>query len=82
MSKDTTNRKSATHTPRNVSLVAEVEIVREERVENPSLNMKLQEELAKPCNSATLDDANDRERIDRLKAPEGMITHTFSRLVH
>lgn len=66
----------------NVRLVEAVAILREEPVLNLSLQMKLQEEFSKPACGGILEDAGDLDRIERLKAPEGLLGSTFFELMH
>jgi hypothetical protein len=61
------------NTPEAVSpdgpLLEAVEIIRDDsRPESPSLQLKLQEEMAKPLNGALRKAAADTSRVSRLKA--------------
>lgn len=54
-----------------------LELVRDKEMENPSLHMKLQQEMAKPLNQQIRQEASDKKRIGRLKAPAGLSQVAF-----
>ncbi len=63
-------------------LVEAIEITRENEQENPSLQMKLQEEMEKPLNDEILSAAGDMERAAKLKAPEAMKSESLLKRIH
>lgn len=54
-----------------------IEIVRDNDMQNPSLHIKLQEELAKPLNLSVREEAANTDRISKLKAPAGLLAGAF-----
>ena len=69
-----------THSPKG-SLVEAIEIGREAEIQNPSLHIKLQNELAKPLNHSIRKGAADTTRIKNLKA-DGLDSNRFLDSLH
>jgi hypothetical protein len=66
----------------NGTLVEAIEIGKRDEQANLSLQMKLQDEMAKPLNSTLRKEASDLSRIGKLKATNGINPESFIKNLH